>query len=1076
MIKYCLVLLLLGLLCLTTSLQAQTPFINNIDKKTAYVKDTLTISGNNFGSDINDIVVSFGATQGQVVHVKESIIKVLVPAAATFGPIAVTKLSQKFTVHSASFFLPSYSGSPFNRNKLSSVYTLATEEDELYDLCTCDFDGDGDNDIATTNNSEAAKSTSISVYANQTATPDALSFTRIIGSNLNVNSAARNVTCGDLNADGKPELIVSQGGSAAENIFIFQNVSTDNPRIIKFEEVKIVNVADEGPTHGTRRIAIRDLNSDGLPEIVVSNQTMNKIFILTNESSNGDIVFNSSGILLLEVPTNTLGLALADLNQDFLPEILVVNNVGSGLYILKNNSISNQIIFDTPQNVTIPGPLINIVTGDIDGDSRIDIAITNLESNAVSIMLNQSSNGEIMLATPVEMKVANQPWGLDIGDMDGNGMPDLLIATLSSTDSITLLTNFSTSGSLDLKVQKVGSDLSVRNLKVTDLNGDAKPDLAFTKKDNTGNFTIAALRNTNCFTANITPSSPGAICESQAVTLYATNASLVTYQWKKAGVDISGADQSSLLVTSPGDYSVSMTSSHDGCSVVSPEVTVIEDSGDLPNPPTINSHLTLCEGEDAQFSASYVTGVTYHWYGPNGFSSNEQNPLIADVSTAQAGEYFLEVKLGACKSSIVSTVLEVNPIPEVKIQSGSNSLSFSKTICQGELIILSAPYPSALSYQWKKDGSNISGANTETLNVSSAGSYTIEVESDKGCTRSSMPVVISTVQIQANFHAHSKVCVGEEVIFSNQSTTDANQQATYFWNFGDGNTSSEQNPKYTFQHDGTFQVSLQIAYENNSEEPFTCISEMVKEIEVTALPEITTLPDDEVMLCTGDTIDIRMEGNFTSLAWGNGSTDSTLQITKGGTYQITAYNALGCTVMHEIVVIEQDVPVVEIAVDEDNKIAQGESVLLTATGASWYEWSPALGLDDFNSANPVASPEMTTTYTVIGYNAGNCKSTAEVTIYVSLEEINVKPRALFSPNNDGIDDHWIIENITSYPECKFIVFNLQGNLVFESQNGYNNDWDGSDNKGNSLKEGVYYYIIRCGSETNKKSGSITIVR
>jgi gliding motility-associated-like protein len=83
---------------------------------------------------------------------------------------------------------------------------------------------------------------------------------------------------------------------------------------------------------------------------------------------------------------------------------------------------------------------------------------------------------------------------------------------------------------------------------------------------------------------------------------------------------------------------------------------------------------------------------------------------------------------------------------------------------------------------------------------------------------------------------------------------------------------------------------------------------------------------------------------------------------------------------------------------------------------------------------------------------------------------------MFSPNNDGIDDIWEVNNIENYPDCKISVFNLQGRNVYEAS-PYLNNWDGNDTQGKPLLEGVYYYTIRCnGNKKNETTGSITLIR
>lgn len=349
--------------------------------------------------------------------------------------------------------------------------------------------------------------------------------------------------------------------------------------------------------------------------------------------------------------------------------------------------------------------------------------------------------------------------------------------------------------------------------------------------------------------------------------------------------------------------------------------------------------------------------------------------------------------------------------------------------------------------------------------------YGVNIQTRSERIKGSMTTATDCAGIQAEFTAEEKVCVGQQLHFINQSTADSTQRITYSWNFGDGNTSSVKNPVHTFKSYGIFPVRLKVLYENTS-----CISEIIKEVEVTALPQVTVLPDDEVAMCSGDTLELKLDGIFDALSWQDGSTDSTLRVTAAGSYMVTAYNAMGCSVINEVTVSEQSLPFITISLDRDHPISRGESVILTASGADRYEWEPARGLDNPNSANPAATPDITTTYTVTGYNTDYCKNTAEVTVYVTVDDMHVTPPALFSPNGDGTDDYWIIENIASYPECHFSVFNMQGSPVYQSGAAYNNDWDGRDNHGRPLSEGVYYYVFHCGGKQHEKSGSITIIR
>ena len=152
-------------------------------------------------------------------------------------------------------------------------------------------------------------------------------------------------------------------------------------------------------------------------------------------------------------------------------------------------------------------------------------------------------------------------------------------------------------------------------------------------------------------------------------------------------------------------------------------------------------------------------------------------------------------------------------------------------------------------------------------------------------------------------------------------------------------------------------------------------------------------------------------------------------------------------------------------------ISKGYNSFLTVTGENLtgYSWSPGIGLSANNIANPVASPAQTTTYNVTVTNSFGSTTVVPITITV-VEDYNVTPNNLLTPNGDGVNDTWAVENIFSYPNNEVKVFDKAGRLVF-TQKGYANTWDASN-----LTPDTYYYIIIFGPEVAPKKGFITVVK
>jgi gliding motility-associated-like protein len=148
-----------------------------------------------------------------------------------------------------------------------------------------------------------------------------------------------------------------------------------------------------------------------------------------------------------------------------------------------------------------------------------------------------------------------------------------------------------------------------------------------------------------------------------------------------------------------------------------------------------------------------------------------------------------------------------------------------------------------------------------------------------------------------------------------------------------------------------------------------------------------------------------------------------------------------------------------------------QPVITSGTGAT-YVWSPATGLDNVNTANPVASPAKTTEYTLMVTSALGCTTTS-LPVKVTVLYKNIVVPNSFTPNNDGINDTWVIPGLETDPSAVVKVFNRYGGVVYESH-GYTTPWNGRYNN-TPLPFGAYYYVIATKNNTQKLTGCITII-
>src|SRR5690606_23453740 len=164
---------------------------------------------------------------------------------------------------------------------------------------------------------------------------------------------------------------------------------------------------------------------------------------------------------------------------------------------------------------SIGSSVVNIRAGDFDGDSKADIAVTQLLSPAVAIFLNQSTTSSIAFASPKSFLTEERPFGLDIGDLDGDGKTDIVVASLTKK-FITVLNNESTAGNLVFQTLVKGTTFINRHVNIGDLDGNGKPDVAFTSIDDNNNAIpasrVSVFRNKHCLVPEITPEGPLSVC------------------------------------------------------------------------------------------------------------------------------------------------------------------------------------------------------------------------------------------------------------------------------------------------------------------------------------------------------------------------------------------------------------------------------------------------------------------------------------------------------------------------------------------------------------------------------------
>lgn len=183
------------------------------------------------------------------------------------------------------------------------------------------------------------------------------------------------------------------------------------------------------------------------------------------------------------------------------------------------------------------------------------------------------------------------------------------------------------------------------------------------------------------------------VCVGETINLAASNVSGANYSWTGPAGFSSTQQQVSIFnasVFNSGIYSV--VARNGNCSSQPGTITI-----QVAEPPVLNSvtsNSPLCAGQTLLLTAPSISGASYFWSGPNGYSANLQNPSRANIAVNQAGNYAVFAVIGRCTSRVAQVSVVVNNTPPPP------SISSNGTVCSGQNIQLFAAPINNANYQW----------------------------------------------------------------------------------------------------------------------------------------------------------------------------------------------------------------------------------------------------------------------------------------------------------------------------------------------------------------------------------------
>lgn len=457
----------------------------------------------------------------------------------------------------------------------------------------------------------------------------------------------------------------------------------------------------------------------------------------------------------------------------------------------------------------------------------------------------------------------------------------------------------------------------------------------------------------------------------------------------------------------------------------------------------------------------HATGTGPWQWTPAMFLNNPaaQNPVATISSTTK---FYVTVADALGCQGIDSITITVKPAPVVKSIEDA-------AICKGDPLLM--PTSGAATYTWAPATyvNNPVGANPSFIGTISQAMYVTGTAAN-GCTaKDTVNVTVKPLPLVVSI-PDSSICESQTIALT---TTGA---VSYSWSpvAGLSNAGSSA-PSFSASHGNE-------VYHVTGTGANGCIGKDTVRITIRNRSALIAPPAKEMCFKTSVQLNGN-NGNNVEYLWAPaGSLNNATIINPTASPSATQIYTL--TVTDRICSYESNfsmtvtvnpLPVIKAAKTNDISCSLKTSKL-SATGGTSYTWSPAASLSGAGTPNPVASPSVSTLYSVIGKDSKGCLNNDTVRVIVKNGLGGYGIPNTFTPNNDSRNECFGVQHWGDVQAFYFIIYNRYGEKVFETNNP-NICWNGKY-KGQPAEPGGYAYyikgIIGCGPIERK--GNVLLVR
>lgn len=483
--------------------------------------------------------------------------------------------------------------------------------------------------------------------------------------------------------------------------------------------------------------------------------------------------------------------------------------------------------------------------------------------------------------------------------------------------------------------------------------------------------------------------------------------------------------------------------------------------------------ISECEDYEVQFDNYSVGTDDFYWdFGVPGIATDISTDDLPAYTYPTAGTYTAMLIAYPGFDCSDTTFITVYVYPELIAE-----IAFDHVCVESEVNFIdlsTTDFGTLTAWEWNYGDGWGSIEQNPVYAYEEAGNYMLifTVTNSYGCTAQ----IYDTITIYPLPHAliaSDTVCINQlDTVESGSIVILPYTITDYLWTMETGESFDTEDFIYNFDTPGIYPVSLTVT------SSVGCVDSISAELYVA--PPVTAVPIFDTTICEGEQVHL-ITGGGTTYHWypeefaSFPNAQSTYFIPEYST-NVYAVVTDGCTTDTASAYI-QVLPGPDVIADPDTAIYHFESVALIASGAETYVWSPAEGLSDTTSSNPIATPDQTTAYVVTGTGPNGCKATD--TAYIQILPVCFKfaTANAFSPNNDGVNDRFRLVTSGDDGLVSMDIYNRWGKQVF-STNSLEDGWDGTNGEGVPQEIGMYVYVIftSCDGVTQRLDGTVTLLR